>query len=132
MKEKHAEQPIEGEVLPAEPEAGAHLVPAPRAPKANPVLLEQLGAALQAVGLRPELPTLTLEAGAESVYADFFLGHYDNPHTRRAYERHVREFLRWCEGQELSLPDVRTHHVGMALHFPGTTRLWLGHTKPAS
>jgi hypothetical protein len=65
-----------------------------------------------------QLPALVVMAGgpAAQAWSDFFDGKVRNDHTRRAYERAVRQFLQWCEREDgLELPRIRAGDVGRYL-----------------
>lgn len=104
------------EVLPAKPVAGHDLAPKPQGQSdsfpSRADSAESVEVALVDAGYQGGLPELVLQGGAQGVYADFFIGEYDNAHTRRAYKRHVDRFLAWCDSRELRLQDLRAHHVG--------------------
>ena len=53
-------------------------------------------------------PAILREAGSAACGAadEFFAVRIRNAHTRRAYDRCVREFLAWCEARELTLEQV--------------------------
>ena len=48
-------------------------------------------------------------AGATLAAEEFFLAGLRNPHTRRAYSRHVIGFLEWCDQRGTAL---RGRHAG--------------------
>src|SRR5580693_6366474 len=60
------------------------------------------------------LPELVERAGGAARFAweEFFYAEHHNPHTQRAYERAVRRFLSWCEGQGVELIGVTPGMVG--------------------
>lgn len=69
-------------------------------------------------GRKPEeFPALVLKAGgpARQAWTDFFDGRVRNEHTRRAYERAVKNFLTWCEREELELHRIMAGDVGRYL-----------------
>ena len=45
-------------------------------------------------------------AGAQLAAEEFFAARFRNPHTRRAYGRHVVRFLEWCDARGLELREV--------------------------
>ena len=53
------------------------------------------------------------DAGGGAILAaeEFFLAGLRNPHTRRAYGRHVIGFLEWCDEQGTPLATVRPAHA---------------------
>ena len=59
-------------------------------------------------------PAILREAGAAACGAadEFFAVRIRNAHTRRAYDRCVREFLAWCEAGELTLEQVSPVDAG--------------------
>jgi site-specific recombinase XerD len=69
------------------------------------------------------LPSQVTAAGASAAFAweEFFLGICRNPHTRSAYLRAVRQFLRWVEPQEVPLERLTPGMVGAWLdQHPGS------------
>jgi hypothetical protein len=70
-----------------------------------------------ATGGKPGLPELVERAGeaARFVWDEFFYAEHHNPHTQRAYERAVRRFLAWAEGQGVGLPAITPGMVGQYL-----------------
>jgi site-specific recombinase XerD len=64
-----------------------------------------------------ELPVLVLRSGppAAQAWTDFFAGKLPNRHTRRNYQRYVRHFLAWCDGEQLELPRIMAGDVGRYL-----------------
>ncbi len=56
---------------------------------------------LPAIVASASLPVLVERAGGTARFAwkKFFYTEHHNPHTQRAYERAVRRFLSWYEGQ---------------------------------
>jgi site-specific recombinase XerD len=70
-----------------------------------------------AVGGGQSLPVLVVRAGGAARFAwdEFFYAEHHNPHTQRAYERAVRRFLVWCEGQGVELIGVTPGIVGQYL-----------------
>jgi site-specific recombinase XerD len=77
--------------------------------KASPVNVPATG--------EPGLPELVERAGGAARFAweDFFYAEHHNPHTQRAYERAVRRFLAWCEGQGVELANIPPGLVGKYL-----------------
>ena len=63
------------------------------------------------------LPALVVEAGAAAQFAweEFIFGKIRNPHTRAAYERAIRQFLRHCELLGKELVHVSPKDVGSYL-----------------
>jgi site-specific recombinase XerD len=59
------------------------------------------------------VPTLFAEAGENSTrrLIEFFTAEIRNPHTRDAYARAVSRFDRWCQEQQLRLPQLTPVHV---------------------
>src|SRR3982750_3074892 len=68
-------------------------------------------------GGRHGLPELVERAGGAARFAweEFFYAEHHNPHTQRAYERAVRRFLGWCEGQGVELATITPGMVGQYL-----------------
>ena len=77
--------------------------------------------ALARVARRPR--TVIEQAGGGAILAaeEFFLAGLRNPHTRRAYTRHVEDFLVWCAENEVPLSAVS----------PGDAAAWID-SKAAS
>jgi hypothetical protein len=69
--------------------------------KASPV-------SVPATGNAPSLPELVERAGGAAHFAweEFFYAEHHNPHTQRAYERAVRRFLGWADGQGVELAAI--------------------------
>jgi site-specific recombinase XerD len=63
------------------------------------------------------LPELVERAGGAARFAweEFFYAEHHNPHTQRAYERAVRRFLAWAEGQGVELAAITPGMVGQYL-----------------
>ncbi len=63
------------------------------------------------------LPVLVERAGGAAGFAwdEFFYAEHHNPHTQVAYQRAVRRFLAWCEGQGVELPSITPGMVGQYL-----------------
>lgn len=59
-------------------------------------------------------PALVEQAGAAAQFAweEFIFGKLRNPHTRAAYERAIRQFLKHCELRGKDLPSVSPRDVG--------------------
>lgn len=59
-------------------------------------------------------PACVKTAGAAASFAweEFFQAHVRNPHTRVAYMRAVRAFLRWVEARQVDLPRITPGMVG--------------------
>lgn len=72
-------------------------------------------AALRALAVieNPRALAVIENAGGGAILAaeEFFLAGLRNPHTRRAYSRHVIAFLEWCDEQETPLAAVRPAHA---------------------
>jgi site-specific recombinase XerD len=70
-----------------------------------------------ATGGKPGLPELVERAGGAARFAweEFFYAEHHNRHTQRAYERAVRRFLGWCEGQGVELATITPGMVGQYL-----------------
>ena len=76
------------------------------------VRVDEAGALVEApVGF--EVPAIVGRAKAAGCYADFLIGQFPNPHTRRAYKRHIDRFMAWCDKQGLELPNITPHVVGI-------------------
>ena len=52
---------------------------------------------------------------ARFAWEEFFYAKIRSEHTRRAYMRAVRYFMRWCEAQSLELGRISPAHVGLYL-----------------
>ena len=63
------------------------------------------------------LPSLIQEAGPAAKFAweEFIYGKIRNRHTRAAYERAIRQFLRHCDRQCKELPTITPMDVGTYL-----------------
>src|SRR5215467_1099739 len=63
------------------------------------------------------LPVLVERAGAAARFAweEFFYAEHHNRHTQRAYERAVRRFLAWAQGQGVELAAITPGLVGQYL-----------------
>src|SRR3984957_11059772 len=74
-------------------------------------------AVVPAVSGKAMLPELVERAGGAARFAwdEFFYAEHHNPHTQRAYERAVRRFLGWCEGQGIELAAITPGMVGQYL-----------------
>lgn len=73
--------------------------------------------------LTKELPSLVVTAGrpAQTAWDDFFDGRLANVHTRKAYNRAIRNFLEWAQAQGLELQTIRAGDVGRYLQaHPGS------------
>ena len=68
-------------------------------------------------GVVTTLPVLVERSGGAARFAweEFFYAEHHNPHTQRAYERAVRRFLGWCEGQGMELATITPGMVGQYL-----------------
>ena len=62
----------------------------------------------------PTLPSLVERAGGAALFAwdEFFYAEHHNPHTQKAYQRAVRRFLGWAEGQGVELAAITPGMVG--------------------
>jgi hypothetical protein len=60
------------------------------------------------------LPKLVEGAGRAARFAwdEFFYAEHQNPHTQKAYERAMRRFLDWAEGQGVELVAITPGMVG--------------------
>jgi site-specific recombinase XerD len=72
---------------------------------------------VQARARSAALPSLVERAGgaARFDWDEFFYAEHHNPHTQKAYERAVRRFLGWVEGQEVDLTAISPGMVGQYL-----------------
>ena len=63
------------------------------------------------------LPELVERAGGAARFAwdEFFYAEHHNPNTQKAYERAVRLFLSWAEGQGVELAAITPGMVGQYL-----------------
>jgi integrase/recombinase XerD len=63
------------------------------------------------------LPILVERAGGAARFAwdEYFYAEHHNPHTQKAYQRAVRRFLGWAEGQGVTLPAITPKMVGQYL-----------------
>lgn len=63
------------------------------------------------------LPQIVVDAGqpALTAWKDFFDGKLANTNTRTAYSRAVRQFLAWCDQEELDMVSIRAGDVGRYL-----------------
>ena len=63
------------------------------------------------------LPVLVERVGGAARFAwdEFFYAEHHNPHTQKAYERAVRRFLGWAEGQGVELAAITPGMVGQYL-----------------
>jgi integrase/recombinase XerD len=63
------------------------------------------------------LPVLVERAGGAARFAwdEFFFAEHHNPHTQKAYQRAVRRFLGWAEGQGVELAAITPGMVGQYL-----------------
>ena len=57
-------------------------------------------------------PQLIERAGGAARFAwdEFFYAEHHNPHTQKAYQRAVRRFLAWVEGQGVELASDHAGH----------------------
>ena len=74
-------------------------------------------ASVPSIGGQHSLPELVERAGGAARFAweEFFYAEHHNPHTQRAYQRAVRRFLSWCEGQGVELASITPGMVGQYL-----------------
>lgn len=65
----------------------------------------------------PALPQLVERAGGAARFAwdEFSYAEHHNPHTQQAYQRAVRRFLTWVEGQGVELVGITPGMVGQYL-----------------
>jgi integrase/recombinase XerD len=70
-----------------------------------------------AIVMASSLPELVERAGGAARFAwdEFFYAEHHNPHTQKAYERAVRLFLGWAEGQGVELAAIAPGMVGQYL-----------------
>ena len=70
-----------------------------------------------AIGNAASLPELVERAGGAARFAweEFFYAEHHNPHTQKAYQRAVRRFLGWAEGQGVELAAITPGMVGQYL-----------------
>lgn len=70
-----------------------------------------------AIEAGPSLPELVERAGGAARFAweEFFYAEHHNRHTQRAYQRAVRRFLAWAEGQGVELAAITPGMVGQYL-----------------
>jgi hypothetical protein len=80
-------------------------------------LVRVSAANVPATGNAASLPVLVERAGGAARFAwdEFFYAEHHNRHTQRAYERAVRRFLGWCEGQGVELAAITPGMVGQYL-----------------
>ena len=78
--------------------------------KASPV-------SVPAVGRQASLPVLVERAGGAARFAwdEFFYAEHHNTHTQQAYQRAVRRFLAWVEGEGVELAAITPGMVGQYL-----------------
>lgn len=64
-----------------------------------------------------DIPRIITDAGnaARFAWEEFFYGKIRSAHTRRAYHRAVRDFLKWCESNGLPLTAISPADVGSYL-----------------
>src|SRR4051794_20759548 len=59
--------------------------------------------------------------GAARRFLEFFTANIRNPNTRAAYAQAVAQFLRWCDGRQLSLRDIEPMAVAAYIEsHPGS------------
>lgn len=76
----------------------------------NLVLIERRAAAISL----PVVPVLVAGSGRNATlrFLDFFTTQIENDNTRAAYLRAAREFLAWCDGQNIGLlTNIQPVHV---------------------
>jgi len=80
-------------------------------------LVKASAASVSATGNAASLPELVERAGGAARFAweEFFYAEHHNPHTQRAYQRAVRLFLAWAEGQGVELAGITPGMVGQYL-----------------
>jgi site-specific recombinase XerD len=80
-------------------------------------LVKASTASIPATGNAASLPELVERAGGAARFAweEFFYAEHHNPHTQRAYQRAVRRFLAWAEGQGVELAAITPGMVGQYL-----------------
>ena len=80
-------------------------------------LVKASTAAVATAGNAASLPELVERAGGAARFAweEFFYAEHHNRHTQRAYERAVRRFLGWAEGQGVELAAITPGMVGQYL-----------------
>jgi integrase/recombinase XerD len=80
-------------------------------------LVKASPAGVPAVGGGSGLPLLVERAGGAARFAwdEFFYAEHHNPHTQQAYQRAVRRFLAWVEGQGVELVGITPGMVGQYL-----------------
>src|SRR6516164_10490213 len=77
-------------------------------------LVKASTASVPAISNAATLPELVERAGGAARFSweEFFYAEHHNPHTQRAYQRAVRRFLGWCEGQGVELAAITPGMVG--------------------
>jgi site-specific recombinase XerD len=80
-------------------------------------LVRAMAEGVPATGEAASLPVLVERAGGAARFAweEFFYAEHHNPHTQRAYERAVRRFLAWAEGQGVELAAITPGMVSQYL-----------------
>jgi len=80
-------------------------------------LVKASAASVSTSGQAASLPVLVERAGGAARFAweEFFYAEHHNPHAHRAYERAVRRFLAWAEGQGVELAAITPGMVGQYL-----------------
>ncbi|MGO9917336.1 MAG: tyrosine-type recombinase/integrase [Isosphaeraceae bacterium] len=80
-------------------------------------LVKASPAIVPAVVASAALPELVERAGGAARFAwdEFFYAEHHNPHTQKAYQRAVRRFLGWAEGQGIELKAITPGMVGQYL-----------------
>jgi integrase/recombinase XerD len=80
-------------------------------------LVKASAASISATDNAASLPSLVERAGGAARFAweEFFYAEHHNRHTQRAYERAVRRFLAWAEGQGVELAAITPGMVGQYL-----------------
>jgi site-specific recombinase XerD len=75
----------------------------------------------RAIVVETKLPELVERAGGAARFAweEFFYAEHHNPHTQRAYQSAVRQFLAWAEGEGVELASISPGMVGQYLTVLG-------------
>ena len=72
------------------------------------------------------VPNLIAASGEDAMrhFLNFFIASIRNPHTRRAYARHVRTFMDWCEARGVSdVRGIKTPHVSAYVELMSRSEL---------
>lgn len=97
----------------------------------SPLVLPVKDASLTTAPSTMQLPALLSEGGpaAQFAWEEFIYAQIRNPHTRQAYERAIRQFLRHCEGLGRTLTQITPRDVASYLddlsYSPATKKLHL-------